>query len=571
MRFYHNNIDNIDYVKYIESLIADDDELYCCSPDESVVLNDDNIPNFVFGNCKINTENKTISTIKIVYFILDLTDDTIQYVVNLCAMKKNNLSIQFATFSEQMVHQINQKMSNIQIDLIHYQYNENEINKLKQMKEIYKNNIDCSINSSNRDINCRRPRNNYKITQINDSNLLIYDEIIAKSKITADVNDLYNSLKLDKWMFVGCPIHSVKNNKIDVPMDVDKHVLFWDVKTIQQKIFTNIDKYNNNVQLVDNNVINEIIDNRKRVYTKFRDSLLHINNNLRIFCPKYAYVVFKEYIDSFITNNDTLIQCNYTKTIQINDDITTNIFIGKRAPKYILPSVITSKIKIIFINTEQATLANTITTIVNIAEMFKSHNNPNVVCAFADYSQQNIKIIKPYLDKYNLNIYHIPYQYNKTEINKLKEFKKAEKKYTCVTCGTKTYHRSSLYNQIKKKHIFIQNISGFDEIRDREIARSDVLLNIHCGYLYNIFESIRCDRWIFAGHFILSENSSDDESYDLKDFITFRKSEEIPQQICSILDNEYVNYIATFENKKKILDQIIENRKSLYNNFREIF
>ena len=73
--------------------------------------------------------------------------------------------------------------------------------------------------------------------------------------------------------------------------------------------------------------------------------------------------------------------------------------------------------------------------------------------------------------------------------------------------------RLKAINSLRAKGYTINDVYGWDDNRDIELAKCKVILNLH-GCLSNdnnevplIFEHIRCDRLLQAGYKILSEMS----------------------------------------------------------------
>jgi hypothetical protein len=79
-----------------------------------------------------------------------------------------------------------------------------------------------------------------------------------------------------------------------------------------------------------------------------------------------------------------------------------------------------------------------------------------------------------------------------------------------VACvGTVTVHRIRLIEALTKRGIRIDFIQGFGEERDRRTGACKVLLNLHAGPTYEMYEPIRCERWRHAGLPIVSETCRD--------------------------------------------------------------
>jgi len=140
---------------------------------------------------------------------------------------------------------------------------------------------------------------------------------------------------------------------------------------------------------------------------------------------------------------------------------------------------------------------------------------------FYDYSLSNINIMNKcgiYKTKF------LPYLYNKKEVDLLKKIKnEVEQVYDFgIICSsslstTEVEHltpqrRKNIVKHLIENGFSVNIIKGFDEKRDREIAKCRQLLNIH-GQLFEeqtmIFEHLRCNRLLYAGYNILSETSHD--------------------------------------------------------------
>lgn len=58
--------------------------------------------------------------------------------------------------------------------------------------------------------------------------------------------------------------------------------------------------------------------------------------------------------------------------------------------------------------------------------------------------------------------------------------------------------------------------NGLPSTRDAVVASARVLVNIHGNDEQTMFETMRCDRWIAAGHVVVSEPSWADETSDFR-------------------------------------------------------
>jgi hypothetical protein len=300
---------------------------------------------------------------------------------------------------------------------------------------------------------------------------------------------------------------------------------------------------------------------------------------MRFYCKNNAYNYFREYIESILLENDKIILFEDNDIIEISDDNISNIFISY------IPNLNLIKFKnennniinFFYLNTEQLTrddMKNFVgSNVKSLIEISKSISNLKI--SILDYSMENIELFKKLkiLDDYKLNIYHIPYQYNEKEISKLKKIKNGVKKlYDFSFSGTLSDYRNIIINQLKKNNITINIVDGWYNERDLKIGKSKILLNIHYNKNYNIYESIRCDRWIFSENLVLTETSYKNDSLDLKDFMISTAYENLYTKA-----NEITKNLSFFENscfsqeKLILLKKVINNRKEIYENFRKNF
>ena len=139
-----------------------------------------------------------------------------------------------------------------------------------------------------------------------------------------------------------------------------------------------------------------------------------------------------------------------------------------------------------------------------------------------DYSKSNIEILNK--NGYT-NCEYLPYNVTETEKQDLIQLKKnqiCEYDFGIIHCNTDIstllYKRFKVCNFLIKQGYKVNIIAGFGEKRDVEVAKCKYLLNIH-SHIYesntelntetesNIFEHIRCDRYLEAGYQILSQDS----------------------------------------------------------------
>jgi len=207
------------------------------------------------------------------------------------------------------------------------------------------------------------------------------------------------------------------------------------------------------------------------------------------------------------------------------------------------------------LNFEQVTEKNRMNYIVSIIKKF---NNFKIF----DYSYENILFIKEYLKHYNIKyeneIIHLPYQFNLKENLILKKNDEylydigiinAEIKKNESNNNDLIYMRNEIYHKLlDDKKYKIKNIMGWGEERDNIINKCKIILNVHNFKCFNIHESIRCDRLVFAKKIIVSDYSKYYDKLDTCNNIFYEKYENLITLCYKILE--------TFDKYNKIVQNL---------------
>lgn len=191
------------------------------------------------------------------------------------------------------------------------------------------------------------------------------------------------------------------------------------------------------------------------------------------------------------------------------------------------------------------------------------NNKINII----DYSNENIKILKRYDNK--INIFHLPYLYNPNEKFydplSIKEYDVGL--ISTVSGLANSVRRTYIYNKLSKI-VKVNLIGGFKEVRDKELSKCKLLINIHFKETFKILEVFRCYRCIYNKMLIISENimeEGENNNYYLDNCIIYSEYEKIIEKVIDVLKNYDSYYNKIFNNYD---ENIIKNNcKNIAHNF----
>lgn len=272
--------------------------------------------------------------------------------------------------------------------------------------------------------------------------------------------------------------------------------------------------------------------------------------NYIIYCFSADYKVFEEYLNCFKIYG-IKIQKYKSKTINNISMDNFNIFIR------IIPNKYINYAKCV-INTEQLSDKVNYNIIAN-------YINKNKI--IVDYSNQNILFLKKKYPNYD-GFFYFPYLFMKDENVKLTNFIQNNKKHDIVFCGGLNQRRTYIIDKLIEKNYDVVIVNGlWNDIRDNVIANSKILLNIHSSNEYNIFESIRCDRWIFSKMLIITENSICDDLNDMKNLLIITEYDNIVDTVIEVINNYDKYYDNIIKNYESEINTIVTNRNNLSESF----
>jgi hypothetical protein len=262
-----------------------------------------------------------------------------------------------------------------------------------------------------------------------------------------------------------------------------------------------------------------------------------------LMCKYGVEMLMIEYINSFKE-----IGLEYDKNDTFKDKQKINIMSGP----------IINGIKT-FLNTEQLTIEKIKNSLIN------DFKNSEIKKLFLfDYSYSNFEILNS-LPDYRANIskvklYYLPYQYSNEEVNRLRNlYENTPKTYQVGVISVKNLRRHKICQMLKRARIKLNVINLFGEERDKEMAKCQLLLNIHHSEDYKIFEEIRCMRWWYAGVPIISESCFRMEHLDVFPYIIWVPYHLLFKTVISIVSNPIL--LNRSKPNKDIINMIANKRK----------
>lgn len=249
------------------------------------------------------------------------------------------------------------------------------------------------------------------------------------------------------------------------------------------------------------------------------------------------YKFFKEYLQSVAAQVPTKFKLYNPRTkLKFNPNA---IYVQRMPPQL-------SGHKGIVLNTEQ------LTNLQKRQQFMRQMKNVHV-----DYSSVNLRFSNV------SNKFFIPYQLNPKEIRHTD----VPKLFDVVIVQPKSERRICIYQQLVKRGFRCAIAQGWGDDRDDVIRRGKILLNIHFSPDYNVYESIRCDRWVMNKTMVVSETSllPNDPVVNHVIFVPYNKIVEKVTEILQDYDNHYEKLFQEFNletirrKKRKKLDRFITN------------
>ena len=242
-----------------------------------------------------------------------------------------------------------------------------------------------------------------------------------------------------------------------------------------------------------------------------------------ILCRHSIYCYMEDYINSisgFV--NAKVVIYEYDGSLYLHKN--KNMIFIQSIPDCILQNTTENDKNLYLINTEQMLGQR-----VSYINSYPSHIN------MIDYIHANLKY---YDSKYTK--YILPYQINHNEI-----FNIPKTKSVCIIGDQHIPpNRMHIIDELKKRNIHVDVVSGFNKIRDDQLFQYKIILNIGYTKECNKLETIRCDRCVYNRMIVVSDIKEYISEYYLKPFTIFEEYSNIPDKVVDIVNN----YESYFDN-----------------------
>ncbi len=213
----------------------------------------------------------------------------------------------------------------------------------------------------------------------------------------------------------------------------------------------------------------------------------------------------------------------------------------QRGPSWeLFAYLIKNRSKVSIVNTEQMTRYNNVVQGEEIPFPFDlflmRYIRSGHLYSIVDYSAENMARWKALF--YNLRVVLCCFKNALTCVPPIKS------KNVVFVGDTSSRYRQFILQQVKPD--VLVNCYGLK--RDEELYQYRILLNVHFGKSYTIFEELRCLPCVLACMVVVSEKSNIDKNHPLYPFIFFASYSKLPNQLRFVEENYKTIWKVLYEN-----------------------
>lgn len=246
----------------------------------------------------------------------------------------------------------------------------------------------------------------------------------------------------------------------------------------------------------------------------YHSYFLNSSNIIVFICHKSTLQYFTEYIASLQFFSFIITFHNPTDLSSLTDLFPDCFFVYATDLLYTCIFDYATRPNCCLFNSEQMSLTHRRDPIINFLK-----NNGKII----NYNNTNANILLNQNSSFINQMLLLPYICNKNEQSFLHNLLiTSPKLYDFAIVGTLTPYRKFIIEQLYQRGLKILVINNsFDNKRDKNIAQCSALLNIHANSDYQVFESIRCNRWLDAGMTVISETCIDQITHNNLSFVNY--------------------------------------------------
>jgi glycosyltransferase involved in cell wall biosynthesis len=157
-------------------------------------------------------------------------------------------------------------------------------------------------------------------------------------------------------------------------------------------------------------------------------------------------------------------------------------------------------------NTEQFSRTDKLHEFVDACQSILSVLPEGVKLEIWDYSEWNVVQLRKKLGREDITL-RVQKTTSEQDVCALRVLlETTPKEYDFVCIGSPSPHRTEVIEQVRAVGMTVLHLNGVRGlVRDTCVASAKQLLNIHYSPEYQVFESVRCNRWIEAGMTVVTE------------------------------------------------------------------
>ncbi len=254
----------------------------------------------------------------------------------------------------------------------------------------------------------------------------------------------------------------------------------------------------------------------------------------------FYYTPFEDYIytcatirNAILYDYDTLLERNYSFDTE-NGEI---YIFWMQLPRFIKKMAAKNprlREKLFVWNMEQLSIPRYQ---IDARRQYTASNYPKVLT----HSPSNLRFLPP-------GSIVLPYRRDPREVAKLQACSAGAFEYDVAFVGDANERRGNVLRALEARGIKIIHLTNtYGDARDELIGKAKILLNVQWSKAHAIYPHQRCDRWMFAGKLIVSNECLDQDQLDVHANVVFAPHDRLVDKVEEMLadfdrfQHEYTN------------------------------